>query len=380
MDWLDQYLYALSDSKKVEFPPDTHIWPKPVLATQNKKHLFEQIALSEQEKRMMVIAEARREEERQGMGPSLGIGADPGSPAVQSSDSGAWLTRKIYTEFLGGYGVPNPTYTQLSDAIATWTPVLIDSPTNYVFADFPLGTWEFTGYFVAPETGVYSFSSSVDDYAFISYGASYVSNTAHIILQAGEAVPLRILAANVAGPGVLTLLWNNNASQTSTTSNFDGLVYSQLPAGTPVVNPIVPCTDITALVWINGSNAVWPVELGPRTLARVGDRHYVYIGGAEVIKHDGTAWEYYYVQSGEKTVIESVVGDQPWPWLVPWVDFTAKKVCYLAYNGGATYNIGDKVSHGGYDWECVAVAGAGYGPFGGFLDGSANGTIYWIPA
>ncbi len=375
MDWMDDYLNGMGEYKTTVSPADTHIWGPAKPSKLQQSLIQDSIAFDVQQ--MRLIQEARQELEKHGA--SSGIGADPGSPTVQAQ-ANSWLTRKVYTEYLGGYGQPNPTYTQLSDAIATWTPVLIDNPTNYVFADFPLGTWEFTGYFVAPETGVYSFSSSVDDYAFISYGASYVSNTAHIILQAGEAVPLRILAANVAGPGVLTLLWKNNASQTSVTSNFNGLVYSQLPADAPVVNPIVPCTDITALVWINGSNDFWPVELGPRTLARVGNRHYVYIGGDEVIKHDGTAWEYYYVQSGEKTVIESVVGDQAWPWLVPWVDFTAKKVCYLAYNGGAIYSVGSKVSHGGYDWECVSYAGTGYGPFGGYLDGSQDGTIYWIPA
>jgi hypothetical protein len=139
------------------------------------------------------------------------------------------------------------------------------------------------------------------------------------------------------------------------------------------------CTDADALVWIDGINAVW--AFGPRTLARVADRHYVYIGGDEVIIYNGTAWEYYYQHPGEEKVsIEIVTGDQPWPWLVPWVDFTAKKVCYLAYNGGAVYSVGSKVSHGGYDWECVSYAGAGYGPFGGFLDGSEDGTIYWVPA
>lgn len=139
------------------------------------------------------------------------------------------------------------------------------------------------------------------------------------------------------------------------------------------------CTDVDALVWINGSNAVWPVELGPRTLTRVADRHYVYIGGDEVIKHDGAAWEYYYVQSSVKTVIESVVSNQPWPWLVPWVDFTAKKVCYPTYTGDI-YNTGAKVSFAGYDWEAARYSPAGYGPYGGFLDGSADGAIYWIPA
>jgi len=60
-------------------------------------------------------------------------------------------------------------------------------------------------------------------------------------------------------------------------------------------------------------------------------------------------------------------------------DTTSKghRVCYPAWNGGATYNIGDRVTHGGSNWICIAYAGAGYGPFGGFLDGTENGTDYW---
>jgi hypothetical protein len=136
------------------------------------------------------------------------------------------------------------------------------------------------------------------------------------------------------------------------------------------------CADVDALVWIDGSNGAW--NFGERILTRVADRHYTF--GSEVIIHNGTTWEYYYQHSGESKVsIEIVTGNQAWPWLVPWVDFTARKVCYPAYNGGASYNIGDRVSHGGYDFECVATAGAGYGPFGGYLDGLENGTIYWVP-
>jgi len=53
-----------------------------------------------------------------------------------------------------------------------------------------------------------------------------------------------------------------------------------------------------------------------------------------------------------------------------------------AWNGGGTYNINDIVSHGGSNWICKAYAPVGYGPFGGYLDGTANGTDYWdeLPA
>jgi len=157
----------------------------------------------------------------------------------------------------------------------------------------------------------------------------------------------------------------------------------------PIVNSIVytdVCPDLTARLWIYGVNGVW--NFGPRTLTRVADRHYVYIGGDEVVKHNGTAWEYYYERPIDgKVVIETVTGNQPWPWLVPWVAFTAQKLClppvYPAYRGGDTiYYIGDRVSHGGGNYVCIYNAGStGYGPFGGYLDGTgpANGIIYWLP-
>jgi len=260
MDWLDSYLNNLADGRNAIYPPDKNTWT-PVKPNRQQQSMIQDAVAFDQQQQMRMIQEARADLEAHGMSRddvAIGIGADPGSPTVQTSDTGAWLTRKIYTEFLGGYGVPNPTFEQLSDAIATWTPVTVDAPTNYVFADFPLGTWEFTGYFVAPEAGFYSFSSSVDDYTFISFGAPVtINNTAHITLQAGEAVPLRILAANVAGPGLLTLLWKNDASQTSNTSNFAGLVYSQLPAGAPVVDPVIPADALN--LWLRADAGITPL-------------------------------------------------------------------------------------------------------------------------
>jgi hypothetical protein len=48
-----------------------------------------------------------------------------------------------------------------------------------------------------------------------------------------------------------------------------------------------------------------------------------------------------------------------------------------AWDSGATYNINDIVSNGGSNWICKAYAPVGYGPFGGYLDGTENGTDYW---
>ena len=167
-------------------------------------------------------------------------------------------------------------------------------------------------------------------------------------------------------------------------SNVTSLAVSNLVAsidGGSLALPSSSCSDLDARVWIYGVNEVW--SFGPRTLTRVADRHYTF--GDEVIKHNGTAWEFYYerVDTG-KVLIESVTGNQQWPWLVPWVEFTAQKLClppvYPAYSGGAIYSIGDRVSHGGGNYVCIYNAGsAGYGPFGGYLNGELDGIIYWLP-
>jgi len=53
---------------------------------------------------------------------------------------------------------------------------------------------------------------------------------------------------------------------------------------------------------------------------------------------------------------------------------------YPAYNGGVVYVIGNIVSLGGVNYICIYNAGStGYGPFGGYLDGTLNGIIYWNP-
>jgi hypothetical protein len=316
MDWLDQYLDGMGNYKTTVSPADTHTWGvKPAPNAQQKRMIFDAAAQSETELRQLV-AEARREEERQGMGPSYGIGADPGSYVTTSQP------------------IPEAICT---DEVASVIMNLVTGPSGILHHN---GEWN---------------------------GKPSYTGAGNVVQHSGDLWYYSI--ANGGGELATANLGNENYPWLATWS-----------VGVSAAKQCPACTDVDALVWIDGSNDVWPVELGSRTLARVADRHYVYIGGDEVIKHDGTAWEYYYVQSSVKTVIESVVSNQPWPWLVPWEDFTARKVCYLAYNGGAVYSVGSKVSHGGYDWECVSYAGAGYGPFGGFLDGSANGTIYWIPA
>jgi hypothetical protein len=51
------------------------------------------------------------------------------------------------------------------------------------------------------------------------------------------------------------------------------------------------------------------------------------------------------------------------------------------WDGGTIYNVGAIVTHDGKTWQCNQYAGAGYGPFGGYLDGTAPGSegiIYWV--
>lgn len=89
MDWLDQYLDGLGKYRITVSPADTHIWgSKPEINNIQQRLIFDARAQSEAEFRQLV-AEARRKEERQGMGFSvaLGIGADPGSPTVQYQDT-----------------------------------------------------------------------------------------------------------------------------------------------------------------------------------------------------------------------------------------------------------------------------------------------------
>ena len=56
---------------------------------------------------------------------------------------------------------------------------------------------------------------------------------------------------------------------------------------------------------------------------------------------------------------------------------TVQSVVYPEWNAGASYNVGDIVALNDTNYECTATAGAGFGPFGGFLDGTENGTVYW---
>ena len=143
------------------------------------------------------------------------------------------LTRKIYSEYLGGYGIPNPTYSELVTALAGWTPDTIETVHPVAWSGIPEQTWELTGYFKAPAAGTYTFSSAPDDYCFIVVDGDInptpeMNAPAVIVLTQGQIVSYRVLYANVAGSGTLTLSWRNTTSQISDTANFTGLLCTTL--------------------------------------------------------------------------------------------------------------------------------------------------------
>jgi len=95
MDWLDQYLNGLGEYKTTVSPADTHMWGvKPKLNNIQERMQFDAAAQSELEFRQ-IVQEARAELETQGGGGmsvddvEAGIGADPGSPTVQTTTTPA---------------------------------------------------------------------------------------------------------------------------------------------------------------------------------------------------------------------------------------------------------------------------------------------------
>jgi len=139
------------------------------------------------------------------------------------------LIRKIYSEYLGGYALPSPTYSELVAAIATWTADATATVTPIYWTGIIEQTWELTGYFRAPEAGTYTFNVSADDYYFIVIDGDIdpvpeVNTPAVVVLTQGQVVSYKVLYANVAGSGTLDLQWKNTVSQISYTSNFSGLI------------------------------------------------------------------------------------------------------------------------------------------------------------
>ena len=266
-----------------------------------------------------------------------------------------------YSGYMFGYG---PADNRILKRTETANPPLISTTTG-VYT--PLSTWSVGGFGVQNEYDVSiklkRIGSSLEITSHI-YGSGYSSKFTHI--DATPFTSFDTLAFYTVSNNVASMAVSNPIA------TYDGGSVALQSGG---------CSDLDARVWMYGVNEFW--SFGPRTLTRVADRHYTF--GDEVVKHNGTAWEYYYerLDTG-KVLIETAGGNEAWPWLVPWLEFTSQKLClppvYPAYNGGATYSIGDRVSHGGGNFVCIYNAGSsGYGPFGGYLDGTANGIIYWLP-
>jgi hypothetical protein len=139
------------------------------------------------------------------------------------------LTRNIYSEYVGGYALPLPTYGELSSSMATWTADITDIVNPIYWTGISEQTWELTGYFRAPEAGTYTFNVSADDYYFIIIDGDIspvpeINTPAVVVLTQGQIVSYKVLYANIAGSGTLDLQWKNNVSQPTYTSDFGGLV------------------------------------------------------------------------------------------------------------------------------------------------------------
>jgi hypothetical protein len=107
---------------------------------------------------------------------------------------------------------------------------------NYTTGPQASSSWEFTGYFVPPVSGVYQIQASGDDYAYaIVNGVNPPSanSATTVTLTAGTPYSLRVLYTNTIGNGDLTIQWKNDSTQTSYTGNFSGIIVTTaISAGT----------------------------------------------------------------------------------------------------------------------------------------------------
>jgi len=94
MDWLDAYLYNLADGRNVVYPPDKNTWA-PAKPNRQQQSMIQDAVAYDLQQQMRLIQEARQELEKHGA--SSGIGADPGSPTVQTP-----AATSEYPEYSGG--------------------------------------------------------------------------------------------------------------------------------------------------------------------------------------------------------------------------------------------------------------------------------------
>ena len=221
-------------------------------------------------------------------GGIVGEGVQPGTTPG--------LIRKIYSEYAGGYEVPNPTYSELIAALAGWTPDSISTTMPEAWAGIGEQTWEFTGYFTAPEAGTYTFSADPDDYYFIVIDGDVtptpeINTPAEITLTQGQTVSYRLIYANVYVLGSLTLKWKNDASQTSYTSDFTGLLVTDLDTTIDIT--------VNTSTWTFGTDGALTVPGEIKTAASTGN--------VTIEANDGTARTWTFGSNGSLTLPDSSV-------------------------------------------------------------------------
>ena len=125
---------------------------------------------------------------------------------------------------------------------------------NYTTGPQPSSSWEFTGYFIPPVSGVYQIQASGNDYAFaIVNGVNPPSQNSPttVTLTAGTPYSLRVLYTNTIGNGDLTIQWKNDSTQTSYTGNFSGVIVTTvISAGTIVPGQLLTGPGVQAGTYI----------------------------------------------------------------------------------------------------------------------------------
>jgi hypothetical protein len=125
---------------------------------------------------------------------------------------------------------------------------------NYTTGPQASSSWEFSGYFVPPVSGVYTISAVGDDYAFaIVNGVNPPSqnNPTVVTLTAGIPYPLRVLYTNTIGNGNLAIQWKNDSTQPSYTGNWSGvIVTTAISAGAIVPGQLLTGPGVQAGTYI----------------------------------------------------------------------------------------------------------------------------------
>jgi hypothetical protein len=154
MDWFDDYLNALTDpGRTVNYPPDTNTW-RPTLPNQQQKRMIgDSMAFDVQQ--MRIIQEAREQLERHGASrdAALGIGADPGSPAVQlvTPPVPAGISLTAPTIYGSGLTLTDEFFSPITNASMN-NPYTLTSPGNWIDSTgigrvyYSGGEWLFTVY------------------------------------------------------------------------------------------------------------------------------------------------------------------------------------------------------------------------------------------